>query len=53
LGFIHLVSAWVAKAEESIRLALKDPVSVGGLEAMALVIVGSLFFAAPSLQALS
>ena len=30
LGFIDLVAAWIAEAEESVRLALKGPVPVGG-----------------------
>ena len=53
LGLIHLISAGIAKAEKSIRLALKRTMSFGGLKAMALVIVGGLFFAPPSLQALT
>ena len=47
------ISAEIAKAEKSIRLTLKRTMSFGGLKAMALVIVGGLFFAPPSLQALT
>ena len=53
LGFIDLVAAWVSEAEESVRLALKSLVPVGGLQALVLVLLGCLFFAAPTLQALT
>ena len=52
MGFIDLIAAGVANTEESIRLALKGPMAFGGIQAVALVITGGLFFAAPSLQAL-
>ena len=53
LGFIDLVAAWVCEAEQSVRLALKSLVPVGGLQALVLVLLGCLFFASPTLQALT